>query len=135
MRQFAKISVDLPDDGQIANKLEKVLNTEIAITRNSYTRGVEQGLQDYETVDPGVISQPDFKYLTVAEKIDKIDNYHRLKQQLKTTKQLREMIETADGPTQLRLMSSQAELESILDKVNRDSVLGKSASFDNIPEF
>ena len=31
MKEFARISVDLPDGGQIASKLERVLNSEIAI--------------------------------------------------------------------------------------------------------
>ena len=45
------------------------------------------------------------------------------------------MINNADGPTQSRLVSSQAELESILNQVNKDSVLGKSANLDETPEF
>ena len=32
MRSFAKICVDLPDGGEIAKKLEGVLNSEVAIT-------------------------------------------------------------------------------------------------------
>ena len=31
MKEFARICVALPDDGDIASKLEKVLNSEIAI--------------------------------------------------------------------------------------------------------
>ena len=31
MKEFARICVTLPDDGEIASKLEKLLNSEIAI--------------------------------------------------------------------------------------------------------
>ena len=84
MRQFARICVNLPDDGKVANKLESLLNTEVAIKNTSKSTSASQSLendkplQDYETVDPGVIAQPDFKYLTVAEKIGKIEDYHKL---------------------------------------------------------
>jgi hypothetical protein len=40
MRQFARVCVDLPDHGQVAVKLEKLLNTEIAI-RNAPIAGSE----------------------------------------------------------------------------------------------
>ena len=95
MRQFARVCVDLPDHGLVANKLEKLLNTEIAIRDPSKVGSQPSGpepLEDCQTVDPGVIAQPDFIYLTAAEKIGRIEDYHKLKQQLKVTKQLREMI-------------------------------------------
>ena len=85
MRQFARICVNLPDDGKLAYKLESLLNTEVSIkntsksTSASQSFGNDRSLQDYETVDPGVIAQPDFKYLTVAEKIGRIEDYHKLK--------------------------------------------------------
>ena len=85
MRQFARICVNLPDDGKLANKLESLLNTEVSIkntsksTSASQSFGNDRSRQDYETVDPGVIAQPDFKYLTVAEKIGRIEDYHKLK--------------------------------------------------------
>ena len=42
MRQFARVCVDLPDDGLVANKLEKLLNTEVAIKASSDPASINQ---------------------------------------------------------------------------------------------
>ena len=42
MRQFARVCVDLPDDGLVANKLEKLLNTEVAIKASSDQASLDQ---------------------------------------------------------------------------------------------
>jgi len=88
MRSFAQICVNLPDGGDIAKKLEGVLNSSIAIadsnkasvfkpkvTKNSHPA-------DYETVDPGVIAQPDFAFLPAGMKIARIEEYRRMKLEL-----------------------------------------------------
>ena len=100
MRSFAKICVDLPDEGNIAKKLEGVLNADVAICDSDkaqvfkpkdYSRNA-----DYQTVHPNVIAQPDFPFLPAGVKIARIEEYNRMKSELRKTRDVREMLLSAD---------------------------------------
>ena len=60
MRNFAKICVEVPDGGDLAKKLERVLNEEVAILDADKSQAFKpkehRPREDYQTVDPGVIA-------------------------------------------------------------------------------
>lgn len=129
MRVFAKICVDLPDGGAIANRLEGVLNAPIAITDSQKEKvfrprfSSDSALKDYQTVDPGVLSQPDFPYIPAGMKLERVEDYHRMNNELKKTKELRMMLESAaqgDAETQRRLMNDHKELEAMVEHLDAD---------------
>lgn len=134
MRKFAQVCVELQDGGEIAKKLEGVLNSEVAIAdpRKSSRAFVPKQssdystLEDYQTVDPGVLAQPDFTYLPAGLKIARIEEYHRLKRELAKTKEVRAALLDADeSDMQRRLMKSPKELESIVEHLDADPLTTK----------
>ena len=100
MRNFAKICVDIPDGGEIAKRLEGVLNAEVAIFDSkkgqAFSPKDHTQMKDYQTVDPGVIAQPDFPFLPAGMKIARIEEYNRMKSELSKTREVREMLQGAD---------------------------------------
>jgi len=60
MRSFAKICVnEITDGGEIAKKLEGVLNSEVAIADSKKAqvfKPKEHKMEDYQTVDPNVLA-------------------------------------------------------------------------------
>ena len=61
MRSFAKICVDIPDGGDIAKKLEVVLNSEVAIcdaSKAEVYKPKDFSIQDedYHTVHPNLLA-------------------------------------------------------------------------------
>jgi len=134
MRSFAQICVNLPDGGDIAKKLEGVLNTNFAIADRAkasvFTPKVNEDSrpEDYQTVDPGLLAQPEFPFLPAGIKIARIEEYHRLKRELEKSKEVRRMLEKADegdALTQRRLMNSHEELDSILGHLDADPLSAK----------
>ena len=105
MKEFARICVALPDDGHIASKLERVLNSEVAIkdpTKGQTLVSPEvqsKKLEDYQTLDPLVIAQPDFIYLPAPQKLAMIEKYHALKRELEKTRDMKKLLEYADRET------------------------------------
>jgi len=97
MRSFAKICTEIPDDGEIAKKLEGLLNTEVAIM-DSEKEQVFQPRQkmnndeESKTVHPNIISQADFQFLPAGMKIARIEEYERMKYELRKTREVREML-------------------------------------------
>lgn len=95
MRSFAKICVEVQDGGDLAKRLERVLNEEVAILdpeRMQVYKPKERQREDYQTIHPGVIGQPDFNFLPAGLKMARIDSYHRLKNELEKTREIREML-------------------------------------------
>ena len=64
MRSFAKICTEVPDGGDIAKKLEGVLNSEVAICDANKTAVYQpwdySARGDYHTVHPNILAQADF---------------------------------------------------------------------------
>jgi len=63
MRKFARVCVNVDDGGDIAKRLEGVLNSEIAIADPSVSKRAftptytdDAALEDYQTVDPNIIA-------------------------------------------------------------------------------
>ena len=65
-------------------------------------------------MDPLIIAQPDFIYLSVADKLQRIDQHHAMQRELKKTREMKQMLELADKETQQRLLSGFNEIEAIL---------------------
>ena len=131
MRSFAKICVGVQDGGDIAKRLEGVLNTEVAICDSSKGQAFNPKdytqMLDHQTVDPMVIAQPDFPFLPAGMKIARIEEYNRMKSELKKTRDVREMLQGADksgSQTQRRLMNSPSQFNSILDHLDADPMTG-----------
>ena len=87
MRKFSQVCVKT--DSDLAKKLEGVLNSEIAIADPNKcgrvykpTKSVDQSLEDYETVHPGLIGQPDFSFLPAGLKMARIEEFNRVKREL-----------------------------------------------------
>lgn len=128
MRKFARVCVNVDDGGDIAKRLEGVLNSEIAIadpkvSKRAFTPTYtdDAALEDYQTVDPNIIAQPDFPYLPAGLKIARIEEYHRLNRELEKTKEVRQALEGAeDSDLQRHLMRSQKELDSIIEHLDAD---------------
>ena len=96
MRSFGRICVsEIQDGGIIAKRLEALLNKQIAIADPSKQAAFNpektggRPLKDYETVDPGVLAQPDFQFMPAGWKIAKIEEYHRMRSELAKTKETR----------------------------------------------
>lgn len=132
MRQFAKACVNIQDGGQIAKKLEGVLNATVAISdpakETVFKPNADRGLKDYQTVDPNVLAQADFPFIPAGMKIARVEEYHRMNSELKKTKELREMLRDAsegNAEAQRRLMGNHKELESILSHLDADPLTCK----------
>ena len=83
----------------------------------------EQQREDYQTIHPGVIGQPDFNFLPAGMKIARIDEYHRVKRELEKTREIREMLQGADkngAQTQRNLMNDPSQLDNILAHLDAD---------------
>mmetsp|Transcript_28549 Transcript_28549/g.38081 ORF Transcript_28549/g.38081 Transcript_28549/m.38081 type:complete len:184 (-) Transcript_28549:2085-2636(-) len=80
-------------------------------------------LEDYQTVHPNVLAQPDFNFLPAGLKIARVEEYHRLKAELSKTRETRQVLERADqDSTQSRLMSRPSELSGIVEHLDADPV-------------
>jgi hypothetical protein len=101
MRSFAQICVDLPDGGDIAKRLEGVLNTNFAIADKAkatiFNPKVTEDTrpEDYQTVHHGILSQPDFAFMPAGTKIARIEEYHRMKRELAKAQEVRMMLQKA----------------------------------------
>ena len=61
-----------------------------------------------------MIAQPDFVYLSAAEKLGRIEHYKALKLELNKTRELQELIANADSTSQANMTSSFEELFALL---------------------
>ena len=130
MRSFGRICVsEIQDGGIIAKRLEALLNKQIAISDPSKQAAFNpektggRPLADYETVDPGVLAQPEFQFMPAGWKIAKIEEYHRMRRELEKTKETREMLESADhgdSGMQRRLLNNSDEFKTIIEHLDAD---------------
>ena len=128
MRRFAKICVeDVQDGGDVAKRLEGVLNSEVAICDVSKSEVFQpkdhSAREDYHTVHPNILAQADFQFLPAGLKIARIEEYERMKNELRKTREIKEMLQDADkhgSHTQRRLMNSPSSLNQILEHIDAD---------------
>ena len=132
MRKFAKICTEIQDDGVIAKRLEGVLNTEVAICDPAKAEVFKpkdfSKKEDYQTVHPDLIAQPDFQFLPAGMKIARIEEYERMKTELRKTREMREMLQDADkegSHVQRRLMNSPQQFDQILEHIDADPLTTK----------
>ena len=97
MRRFAKICVeDVQDGGDVAKRLEGVLNSEVAIcdvSKSEVFRPKDHSArEDYHTVHPNILAQADFQFLPAGMKIARIEEYERMKNELRKTREIKEML-------------------------------------------
>ena len=134
MRKFGKVCVEVADGGDIAKKLESVLNAEVAVvdpkkcTRSFVpTKTSDAPLQDYQTVDPLLLAQPQFRYLPAGLKIEMIEDYHRQVRELEKTKEARtKLINAEKDGSQKKLMRSPKELIAMVAHLDADPKTTKS---------
>lgn len=118
----------MPDGGDIARKLEGVLNSEVAISDPAKSPRVfqptqtdDKPIEDYQSVHPNVLAQPDFRYLPAGLKIARVEEYYRINRELAKTREVRNMLRLAEqDSTQRRLMADPSELQKIVDHLDSD---------------
>jgi hypothetical protein len=131
MRSFARICVSL--DSGLANRLEAVMNSEISI---DYTVK-EQAAETKYPVNPMMLAQADFMFLSAPEKLARLEYYKSLRSELERTRDLRSKLVSgaSDNKVYATLTSSLNEVENIMNEVEsnqENSVdIGLSSIDDN----
>ena len=75
-----------------------MLNSEVAICDASKAEVYKakdfsaQTKQDYHTVHPNILAQVDFQFLPAGMKIARIEEYERMKSELKKTREIKGML-------------------------------------------
>ena len=119
MREFARILLTNEGTKLVAQRLQTLLHSEIAIKK---TTSVQEQHRQSE-IHPNLLAQPDFVYLSAAEKLGKIEHYQNLRQELNKTRDLIDLISNADSTTRTNMTSSFQELFSLLKQVDSISEL------------
>ena len=65
-----------------------------------------------------MLAQPDFVYLSAAEKLGRIEHYKALKHELNKTRELQDFIKNANSATQANMTTSFQELFELLKQVD-----------------
>lgn len=129
MRHFAKACTELPKDcAHVARKLEQILNTDVVIRDPSKVEVLKlkdrSETEDYQTVDSGVLAQPDFPYLPAFAKLQRIEQHKQAKAALKQTRELKTLLQNSNDLTQSKLMRSFGELEKLIEHLDADQQVG-----------
>ena len=49
-------------------------------------------MEDYQTVHPGILAQPEFPFLPAGLKIARVEEYNRLKRELEKARETKQML-------------------------------------------
>ena len=128
MRSFARICVNL--DSGLGRKLEAVMNSEISIDHSVS----EQVAETKYPVNPMVLAQSDFMFLSAPEKLAKLEYYKSLRSELDRTRDLRTKLVNgaSDNKVYASLASNLNEVEKIMGEVEANQNGSTEIGLDSI---
>ena len=75
------------------------MNSEVAVTDPKKAGPVyrpqatsDSPMEDYQTVHPGILAQPEFPFLPAGLKIARVEEYNRLKRELEKARETKQML-------------------------------------------
>jgi hypothetical protein len=108
MRTLARVSVSVPDGGLLSSRLERLLNSTVSIKNDANKKYHSE--EKHHEVDPGVLAQADFVYLSAPEKLKRITEYQTLRADLLKTRQIKEALNASDDAVYSSLADNMNEL-------------------------
>lgn len=127
MRQFARVCHGLKGRPEIAEKLEEILNAQISIHCKPKLRAInltkiDDG--DFRTVNPGILTRPEFNFLPASSKLNRFQTYHSLREELSRTKELKSILtdlQSDDTLLREKIAYSLEEFTELIKDVDRDT--------------
>lgn len=122
MKEFGAICLELGNRNVVAN-LERVLNTEVAITAKAESEPLLSGYREIaHEVDPLVLSQPRFNFLPAGLKLNTIQNYLDLLKEQDRTREAIFLLQkaTADPAVFANLTSEFGKMKQLLAELDSE---------------
>jgi len=133
MRNFAKALVE--SDYRTANALEVVFNMEVAIKRPVQKESWQELSYKDRAVHGKIVGQSEFPFLSVGAKLNKVDTYRKLRDQLEKSRLIKDKLKHASLQEQHRMTNSYEPIQEMLKELKSDPAFDLEYQVPSFPRL
>lgn len=115
MRVFAKTLIK--EHPMMAKKLEVLLNTEIAIKKPVEAEKEWDKIGE-QPLHPNILAQGEFPFLSLGQKMDRVNGYRKLKSEWKKSSMMRDMLTHSDSVKQSQMVMQFSAIDKMLSQID-----------------